>query len=338
MIFKQLFDKETYTFTYLLADETTREAVLIDTVDTQVDRDLDLLASLNLNLKYVVETHVHADHITGAGRLREATGALTIVPDESVSCCDRVVHDGDLISFGSYQLKALSTPGHTAHCTSYLLEQEAMVFTGDTLFIGGTGRTDFQGGSAHSLYHSIHEQLFSLPDHVTVYPGHDYHGRFQSTIGAEKHENPRLAGKSEAEFVQLMDNLELPLPKRIHEAVPANKGCGVSPTAIKVPDGMEVTVPWLEANRHLVDVIDVRGKDEFAQSHIEDADCIPLDTLRDVASKWTTRSRPMVVNCRSGRRSLVAVQILRNLGHPLCFSLKGGILDWNKAVPTLEGV
>ena len=191
MIFKPLFDKETSTYTYLLADAATRDAVLIDAVQEQTARDLLLIDQLGLNLLFTLETHVHADHITGSGALREATGAQITVPRGGVQGADRELGRHDVLRFGRHELVTLETPGHTQTCRTYLLDN-TMVFTGDALFVRGTGRTDFQGGSARRLYQSITE-LFSLPDDVLVYPGHDYNGNTVSTIAEEKCFNPRLA-------------------------------------------------------------------------------------------------------------------------------------------------
>lgn len=221
MIFRQLFDPASSTYTYLLGDEVAQEAVLIDPVKEHAERDKALLAALGLKLRYIVETHVHADHITGASALKAATGAETVVAlDCGTTGFDRMLVDGDEVCFGDETLRAIHTPGHTPGSTSYLWRDR--VFTGDTLLIGGCGRTDFQKGDVHALYRSITQKLFVLPDETLVYPGHDYKGRRISCVGEEKATNPRLAGKSEAAFVDIMNNLNLPKPKRIDEAVPAN--------------------------------------------------------------------------------------------------------------------
>jgi glyoxylase-like metal-dependent hydrolase (beta-lactamase superfamily II) len=221
----QLLDARSSTCTYLLGDDASGEAVLIDPVEEQFDRDLAVLKSHGLKLTWVIETHVHADHITSAAHLAASTGAFISVPVAcGVTGATRQVSDGEIIRFGQSQLKALHTPGHTAGSTCYLLQAEGQghVFTGDTLLIGGCGRTDFQSGSATALYASITQVLFALPDDTIVWPGHDYAGRGHSSIGVEKASNPRLAGKSEAEFVAIMNALNLPPPARLHEALPAN--------------------------------------------------------------------------------------------------------------------
>lgn len=222
----QLFDPASSTYTYVLVDEATRSAVLIDPVDQQLARDLALLKERGLQLAWTVETHAHADHITSAGLLAEHAGAKTAAPAGCgiATAAVQLAH-GDTLAFGHETLRVLHTPGHTAGSMCYLWRGQ--VFTGDTLLIGGCGRTDFQSGSAEALYRSLTEVLFALPDDTVVWPGHDYHGRTHSTIGEEKRSNPRIAGKSLAEFVATMQALDLPRPKRMDEAVPANLQSGL---------------------------------------------------------------------------------------------------------------
>lgn len=222
----QLFDQASSTYTYLLFDETTRDAVIIDPVDDQVERDLAALRQYGLKLAWTVETHAHADHITSAALLAEHAGARTAAPQGCgiTTAAVQLVHN-DTLRFGGEQLRALHTPGHTAGSMCFVWRDH--VFTGDTLLIEGCGRTDFQSGSAQALYQSITGILFALPDATVVWPGHDYKGRTHSTIGAEKSGNPRLAGKTEAQFVEIMGTLNLPRPKRMDEAVPANLSSGL---------------------------------------------------------------------------------------------------------------
>ncbi|HLL85368.1 MAG TPA: MBL fold metallo-hydrolase [Longimicrobium sp.] len=225
MLFRQLFDAATSSYTYLLADEESRQALLIDPVFEQVDRDLQLLKELGLVLVYTLETHVHADHITGAAQLAQRTGARLVAPREGGPVCAEVkVWEGDVIELGSLSLRVLSTPGHTCGCVSYAMEDR--VFTGDALLIRTCGRTDFQGGDPSRLYDSITRKLFALPDETLVFPAHDYKGQTVSTIGEEKRFNVRAAGRNRDQFVELMRGLKLALPKRIHEAVPANLAGG----------------------------------------------------------------------------------------------------------------
>lgn len=225
LLFQQLFEKESSTYTYLLADAATREAVILDPVRETVARDLKLIRELDLKLRYVLETHVHADHVTGAGALREATGAkIGLARAAGVATADLPLDDGARIGFGQLALQVIATPGHTDGCLSYYLGDR--VFTGDALLIRLAGRTDFQQGSAKRLYESL-QKLFKLPDETLVYPAHDYAGFTSSTIGDEKKHNARIGGgKSEFEFVSIMNGLNLPPPKKLAEAVPANMKCG----------------------------------------------------------------------------------------------------------------
>lgn len=226
MLFRQLFDPETCTYTYLIADLKTKEAVLVDSVLEQVKRDFKLLNELDLKLKYCIETHIHADHITGTGKLREMTGCEGIVPENAqAACANRYIKDGEILQVGDLEIKAIKTHGHTDSHMAYLVNNTC-VLTGDALFIRGCGRTDFQSGDAGTLYDHVTQKLFTLPEETLVYPGHDYQGQTVSTIGEEKRFNPRFVGKDRASFITFMDNLNLPNPKKIMEAVPANELCG----------------------------------------------------------------------------------------------------------------
>jgi glyoxylase-like metal-dependent hydrolase (beta-lactamase superfamily II) len=229
VIFRQLFDPETSTYTYLLADDTSREAVLIDPVFEQFERDRVLLEELELSLRSTLETHVHADHVTASGRLRGRLGSQVVVGAATgVTNADVVVGDGDAVRFGMHALEARLTPGHTDGCVTYVCREAGMAFTGDALLIRGCGRTDFQQGDAAILFASVHEKIFSLPDATLLYPGHDYRGRTVTTVAEEKRFNPRLGfDRSAAEFVAIMKDLALPLPRKISIAVAANLESGV---------------------------------------------------------------------------------------------------------------
>ena len=225
---RQLIDQDTWTYTYLLFDEKTKEAAIIDSVKEKFERDAKYIEELGLTLKYALETHVHADHVTASGKLREKFGCkIGVHADSGNECADIKIHEGDVFQLGEQTIEAIHTPGHTNGDVSYKIE--GAVFTGDALLIRACGRTDFQQGNANTLYHSITEKLFTLPDDTIVYPGHDYDGFTSSTIGEEKAQNPRLANqKPETDFVEIMENMDLPKPKRIDVAVPGNLSCGMA--------------------------------------------------------------------------------------------------------------
>jgi len=227
MLFRQLFDPVSSTYTYLIADLTTRQAVLVDPVLEQVDRDLKLLNELELTLQACLETHIHADHITGSGKLRQVTGCQSLVPDGAqATCASRFLRDGEVWSVGEVKIEAIATPGHTDSHLAYLVNGTHLL-TGDALFIRGCGRTDFQSGDAGILYDSVTQRLFALPDDTLVYPGHDYRGQTVSTIGEEKRWNPRFGGRNRTQFIDFMAGLNLPNPQKMMEAVPANERCGL---------------------------------------------------------------------------------------------------------------
>ncbi|QSQ23690.1 MBL fold metallo-hydrolase [Pyxidicoccus parkwayensis] len=225
MLFRQLFDATSSTYTYLIADLASRKALLIDPVAEQADRDLTLVQELGLTLTHVFDTHVHADHVTASGLLRERTGAKVVGGAAGAPCADLHVNHGDVVRVGALELQVLATPGHTDDSVSYFMGDR--IFTGDALLIRGNGRTDFQNGSATTLYDSITRVLFALPDETLVYPTHDYKGLTVTTIGEEKRFNKRIAGKSREQFIDIMDHLGLPKPKQIDVAVPANRACGL---------------------------------------------------------------------------------------------------------------
>ena len=227
MFVRQLFDRETSTYTYLIADERTSEATIIDPVRAQFERDALLIKQLGFKLKYVLETHVHADHITSSGNMREKFSAeIALHENSGAKCADLLLKDNDVLKLGNIEIKALHTPGHTNADMSYLIGR--YVFTGDTLLIRDCGRTDFQLGDSATLYKSIHEKIFLLDEQTIIYPGHDYTGFTSSTVKEEKQFNNRLGnGKTENEFVEIMANLDLALPTKIKESVPGNINCGL---------------------------------------------------------------------------------------------------------------
>lgn len=347
MIFRQLFDATSSTYTYVLADEMHRRALIIDPVFGQADRDLALLRELDLTLEMVVDTHAHADHITAAWLLKQKTGC-TIASARTIGAkhVDLYLDDGDEFGVPGVTLTALATPGHTDGCMSYVRKDKSMVFTGDALLIRGCGRSDFQQGSAHKLYQSITHKLFALPDGCLVYPAHDYQGRTVSTIGEEKQFNARVgAGASETDFVQYMQAMRLPHPKMIDEAVPANLRSGapedgqlllapqwgeIRLTYAGVP---EIDADWLEQHLNDVTVLDVRLAEELKDSpaaiNLVDIH-IPLDALRDRLSE-IPRDKPVVALCRSGRRSSLAVAILKEAGFEKVASLSRGLQQMTQA-------
>lgn len=355
MLFRQLIDHETSTFTYLLGCERTRDAVLIDPVLEQVERDVSLLGELNLNLRYVIDTHVHADHVTAASALRGRTGCKTVLSARAgAQHVDIAAEHGTSLSFGIFALEARATPGHTSTCTTWLTADLSRAFTGDALLIRGCGRTDFQQGDARTLYRSVHDQVFSLPDATHLYPGHDYKGRTMTTVREEKLHNPRLGGgRTEDDFVAIMDGLKLAYPKRMDEAVPANLVNGqveglVTPALVAGPwpdlsrtasGAPQVEPSWVATHGSTVRLVDVRQPDEFTGplSHVQGAQLVPLDMLDYDARGWD-RGVPTVVICRSGGRSDRAAHLLETLGFRHVASMTGGMQRWAElGLPTATG-
>jgi len=348
MLFRQLFDPETSTYSYLLADEASRSAVLIDPVREQVERDVQLIGELELDLLYAFETHVHADHVTGGGLLRQRLGCrLGLSERGGVLTADDLLHDGDRIEFGSHSLEVRATPGHTDGCLTFVCHEAGMAFTGDALLIRGCGRTDFQQGDAELLYRSVRERILSLPDETRLYPGHDYKGRTVTTVAEEKRFNPRLGdAKKLDEFVDLMDHLGLPYPKRIDEAVPANMASGVtapeSLTASRDPADSWAPVQysasgvpvldstWLAGHAADVRIVDVREHLEFCGQlgHIEGAELFPLAGLEATSRDWN-HDAPLVMVCAWGTRSGKAAQLLKAGGFTRVASLHGGMVRWH---------
>ena len=361
MIFKQLFDKPSFTYTYFIADRKTGEAVFIDPVDTNIDLYLSLLDAGNYKLKFSIETHVHADHVTASGLLREKTGAQTAVGFFcGAESADHQLHDGDLFEFADgEQINVIATPGHTPGSCSFLWRDR--VFTGDTLFIGGCGRTDFQDGNAGQLYDSVTQRLFTLPDETLVYPAHDYKGNWVSSIIQERTSNPRLAGKTRDEFIEIMDNLNLPMPKMIEIAVAANRYCGIeeeealqiaaaeseriqpsrerrgvqgiinnAKQQVKQID-LDTAKQWLQSGNTIL--IDVREDAEFASGFIDGAIHLPrgeIKTRIEALSETTDKSARYLLYCASGNRSALAALVMQSLGYTHTASLIGGIAAWRR--------
>ena len=329
--FRQLFDCETSTLTYLLWDLETKTGVIIDPVREQFERDLRVVGDLGIELVYALDTHVHADHITSLGMLREALGLCTAVGEPSgVPCADILLKDGETLQFGKHTLTALSTPGHTDACTSFLVENK--VFTGDTLFIRGCGRTDFQQGDPFKLYRSITEKLYTLPDDTLVFPGHDYKGELVSTIGEEKQHNPRVSVKqTEVGFVTVMNAINLPRPKHIDEAVPANLRCGISvdhghltEEALGIHDLQKIHSALSEGEA----VVDCRTQKEYEAGHIPGALNVPMGNEFERLGELQNL-RKIYLYCHSGRRAQAVYATLasKGLDNMVCLG-SSGMADW----------
>jgi glyoxylase-like metal-dependent hydrolase (beta-lactamase superfamily II)/rhodanese-related sulfurtransferase len=358
LVFRQLFDPTSSTYTYLLADPQSSEAVIIDSVFEQERRDVALLRELGLTLVATLDTHVHADHVTAAWQLKQRCGSQILLSAAAGAVNpDRLLQHGDRIDFGGRQLEARATPGHTAGCMTFVLDDWSMAFTGDSLLIRGCGRTDFQQGSPGRLYHSVREQILSLPPQCLLYPGHDYRGLTVTSVAEELRYNPRLGGDSnETDFAGYMNNLGLPHPRLMDIAVPANLRCG-QPEAGAAPSHdmdwapltcafsgiWEIQAPALaerlaHADEGEIVVLDVREPQEFtdALGHIAGARLLPLSQLLAHAAEFD-REHPIVTVCRSGARSAQATVLLQKAGLKKVANLAGGMLRWRAEALPVEG-
>ncbi len=344
MIFRQMFDATSCTYTYLLAGRQGGEALLIDPVLERVDHDLKLLDELGLTLAKAIDTHVHADHVTALGALRDATHCITVMG--KVSKVDRVsmrVDDGDRIEIEGISLGVLHTPGHTDD--SYCFVMPDRVFTGDTLLIRGTGRTDFQHGDPHQAYDSLFDKLLKLADETLVYPGHDYHGNTVSTIGEERAFNPRLQVASAEEYADIMNNLNLPDPKIMDVAVPANLAIGLSSEG---PDIQDYTVPAERAMQRLdrADTlfVDLREESERARDGIIPGSVhMPYQQLREnikpgglLTAIASNPDQELLLYCSFGERSALCLQEMFEAGLRNACHLEGGINAWAEAGGPLD--
>lgn len=343
MLFRQLYDAASSTYTYLLADPRTREAVLIDPVFEKHQRDAALVRELELKLVCTLDTHCHADHVTGAWLMHQALGSrIGMAGTYGAANVQLPLEHGARVRFGELSLEVRATPGHTAGCLSFVTADHALVFSGDALLVRGAGRTDFQQGDAHALYRSIREQLFSLPDACALYPAHDYEGRTSSTIGEEKAWNPRIGSDArEEDFVGYMQNLALPHPKQLAIAVPANLRAGKpedsseaansdwGPVVTTYAGLAEIAADWVAAHLSEVELVDVRSPAEFdgELGHISGARLIPLEQLRARASE-VSDTKPVVLVCQTGKRSALATVILRQAGLKRVANLAGGMVRW----------
>jgi glyoxylase-like metal-dependent hydrolase (beta-lactamase superfamily II) len=353
LVFRQLFDPTSSTYTYLLGCSASREALLIDPVFEQARRDAALINELRLKLQWTLETHVHADHVTGAWLLKQKLGSrIALSTASGASGADRLLSDGEQVAFGRRCLEVRSTPGHTNGCVTYVLDDESMAFTGDCLLIRGSGRTDFQQGDPRALYRSVRSRIFSLPESCLLYPAHDYRGLTATSVAEEKEFNPRLGGEvGEGDYVGYMKNLDLPHPKKIDEAVPANLRCGQPGNEATAPADpswaplrftfggvWEVEPHWLEENLAQVQVVDVREPTEFTGplGHIRGATLLPLGQLAQRACELP-RDRPIVTVCRAGSRSAHATAILQKAGITKVANLPGGMLRWRAEGRSVDG-
>lgn len=336
MIFQEL--NGTQCKTYLLACERTRKAVLIDPKKDSLARYLALLAYRSLELDALVDTHTHADHATGSFELRRLLGTRLIMHRRAPApLVDQHVEDGDAINVGHIGLKVLYTPGHTPDSISLCADDR--VFTGDVLLIRGTGRADFAGGDAGQQYDSITQKLFTLPEETLVFPGHDYRGNTQSTISEEKLHNPRLAGRTREQYIELMNSIEFPLPDKIQEVLQPNQSA-IEDDRTAFPGLAQLNqVRQLEAdevNARLGGsqpplLLDVREPEEYTGElgHIPGSRLVPLRSLTQrVGELESYKDTPIVVICRAGVRSTTAAAILTGMGFQRVSNLKGGMLEW----------
>ncbi|MFM7651694.1 MAG: rhodanese-like domain-containing protein [Vulcanococcus sp.] len=341
LLFRQLFDADTGTFTYLLADVASRQGVLIDPVFEQHSRDLSLIQELGITLVASLDTHAHADHVTGSWLMHEATGcAIGLAAAAGAENVTLQLHHGDALPFGHRQLEVRSTPGHTDGCLTFVLDDRSLAFTGDALLVRGCGRCDFQQGDAHTLWRSITEQILSLPESCLLYPGHDYTGRMVSSVAEERAFNARLGGAaSERDFVGFMQNMKLPHPKQIAVALPGNLRSGKPREPLARPSwapvirsyaGLpELPAAWLAAHRNAVTILDVRSREELEgpDGYISGSLAIPLPELEQRLAEIPTE-RPVVVVCHAGSRSALATQQLLKAGLSEVANLRGGLSRW----------
>jgi len=318
-----------------------------------VRRDAALIAELGLVLRWTLETHVHADHITGAWLHKQRLGSrIALGANGGAEGADRLLAHGDRVDFGDRALEARATPGHTDGCMTLVLDDHSMAFTGDAVLIRGCGRTDFQQGSPHALYRSVREQVFSLPEGCLLYPAHDYRGLTVSSVGEERMFNPRLGGQIlEDDFAGYMNNLGLAHPKQMEVAVPANLRCGrVESAAAGGEDAdwaplvytfagiWEIQPEWLEEHLQDVQIVDVREHSEFngALGHVPGARLVPLGSIPERAGEFS-KERPVVTVCRSGARSAQASVLLRKAGFDKVANLAGGMLRWRAQRFAVDG-
>ena len=338
MIFRQLFDHISSTYTYLIASDQGREAVIIDPVLENVNRYIKLLEELNLKLVKVIDTHIHADHISGMAELRDKTNCVTVMGDATpADVVSMTVADNEDIKVDGITLKALHTPGHTSESFSYLMNDR--IFSGDTLLIRGSGRTDFQNGSPYDAYESIFGRLLKLPEHTLLYPGHDYKGDTVSTIGEEKRFNPRLQVKSAQEYANIMNNLKLPDPKMMDVAVPGNLSLGINYDRQKLANGLRSDQFKQEMEDPEAVIIDLREPSEIRkEGKIANSIQVSFDNISSYfhEHKKLLQHKKTLLYCAVGHRSTLAVQISSSYGYKFVHHLIGGIKNWKKDGLPLE--
>ena len=338
MIFRQLFDHISSTYTYLIASDQGREAVIIDPVLENVNRYIKLLEELDLKLVKVIDTHIHADHISGMAELRDKTNCVTVMGDATpADVVSMTVADNEDIKVDGITLKALHTPGHTSESFSYLMNDR--IFSGDTLLIRGSGRTDFQNGSPYDAYESIFGRLLKLPEHTLLYPGHDYKGDTVSTIGEEKRFNPRLQVKSAQEYANIMNNLKLPDPKMMDVAVPGNLSLGINYDRQKLANGLRSDQFKQEMEDPEAVIIDLREPSEIQkEGKIANSIQVSFDNISSYLHehKKLLQHKKTLLYCAVGHRSTLAVQISSSYGYKFVHHLIGGIKNWKKDGLPLE--
>jgi len=332
MIFRQIFDSSSSTYTYLISSGKGREALIIDPVLEKVDQYLKLLNELELKLVKVIDTHIHADHISGIAELRDKTNCVTVMGDKTTADVVAMkVSDDEIIKIDGINLKALYTPGHTSESFSFLMDDR--VFTGDALLIKGTGRTDFQNGNPKDSYHSLFEKLLKLPDETLVYPAHDYKGETVSTIIEEKKFNPRLQVSSIDEYVEIMNNLNLPDPKMMDIAVPSNLNLGIDFNRQKVNNGIEPKeFNMIKKDTNAV-LIDLREQIEIEkEGMLNNSLVVPFPTMHEYLdkNKEQLKDKKILFYCAHGHRSTLAVQISKSYKFTDCCHLIGGLKNWKK--------
>jgi glyoxylase-like metal-dependent hydrolase (beta-lactamase superfamily II) len=349
LLLRQLFDAPTGTFTYLIADVASGDGVLIDPVFEQHGRDLSLVEELAIRLVATLDTHAHADHVTGSWLMHQATGcSIGLAASTGAEHVTLPLAHGDRVGFGNRWLEVRSTPGHTDGCLTFVLDDQSLAFTGDALLVRGCGRCDFQQGDAHTLYRSITGQILSLPPSCLLYPGHDYTGRSVTSVAEERSFNARLGGAAtERDFVGHMQNMKLPHPHRIAEALPGNmrsgRPSGMAEEELWAPvrrsyAGLpELNADWVAHHLAQLTLVDVRSAEEFdgPDGRIPGSLPLPLPELERRAGELPT-DRPLVLVCHSGSRSALATQQLLKAGVRQVANLRGGLSGWQAGGYPLE--